>query len=97
MGLDMSIRNARVKTTKLSSIISGHYFTRGYKDAKAGNGFDSDYDKMNGPDQWSYERGRQFFFATGGLIPTKCGKGNKRVNHDAIIAYSKLHSNNILR
>jgi hypothetical protein len=95
--------NVSTTPTTFKAIIQNHFFTRGYKDVMAGKGFDPEYEtwpyrreaKFRHA-QWSYERGRQFAAATQGKIPTKCGRGNKEVNWDAIVAFRDLYRENAI-
>ena len=57
-----------VRTTIIKNIIATQAFCIGYDDAKNGRGFDQSYDDFHEKAQFDYERGRQFFFVSGGRI-----------------------------
>lgn len=87
---------ATTRMVTIKSMLGSHYFTRGTKDYLAGKGFDKDYDKWDGSDQWRYERGRLFAAATGGSVPVKGGQGNKRVTYQAVDTYVALRKTNAI-
>lgn len=73
-----------VKKTSTKKMMSRPAFQLGIKDAEAGRGFDEKYEKFSTTDQWTYERGRQFYF-TVGKMRLKQGNG---ISRTALIAYN---------
>lgn len=76
---------AQVATGRNSirSIMARPTFLRGARDAAEGLGFCSDYDNFSTGEQWTYERGRLFYFDTG-VKSFRAGAGVKR---EAIALY----------
>lgn len=71
------------KGVSIRKIMARPTFLQGARDAANGLGFCSDYDDFSILDQWTYERGRQFYFATG-LKAFRAGTGVRR---EAIVLY----------
>ena len=80
----MAQTSVRIVTFK--SIIASQAFRVGYEDAKNGKGFNESYNDYHEKAQWNYERGRQFFVATRGVIPPYVDQklGRPAVAKDAI-------------
>ena len=76
----------------LKSVMSHPVFLQGVKDAMNGFGFYERYDAMPTSDQWSYERGRQFYFAAG-KMRIKQGRG---ISFDAVQTYKALRADNTI-
>lgn len=74
----------KTKRTTTKSILSRTMFAKGIRDALAGLGFDTGYEDLSDTAKWSYERGRQFYFATG---ITRVKQGRVVLSH-AIHAYN---------
>ena len=71
------------KSTSIRKIMARPTFLQGARDAAKGFGFCSEYDDFSTADQWSYERGRLFYFSSG-LKVFRAGAGVKR---EAIVLY----------
>ena len=63
-------------------------FEKGYRDAMNGVGFYENYEKISLGEQWSYERGRHFYFAVG-KVRLKQGNG---ISKTAIAAYKAVRA-----
>ena len=77
---------SQIKTKRVTTrqIMSRPMFTKGIQDALAGLGFDPGYEHLNDTAKWSYERGRQFYYATG-ISRVRQGRGLLR---KAVYAYN---------
>jgi hypothetical protein len=71
------------KGVSIRKIMARPTFLQGARDAANGLGFCSEYDDFSILDQWTYERGRLFYFATG-LKAFRAGTG---VTREAIVLY----------
>ena len=71
------------KGASIRKIMARPTFLQGARDAANGLGFCSEYDDFSVTEQWSYERGRQFYFATG-LKAFRAGAG---VKQEAVVLY----------
>ena len=78
---------ARTKGTTFKKVMSHPVFIEGYKDAMNGVGLYEKYDRLGEHQRFSYERGRQFFFATGKKMRIRQGKG---VDRDALSVFKWL-------
>ena len=76
------------RTVNLKTIMGRAAFQRGYTEAMCGTSFAKDYDDWHANEQWSYERGRLFFFGAG-KVRLKQGRG---VSSQAIEAYKALRN-----
>lgn len=76
------------KRVSLRKVMSQPAFLQGVKDAMSGVGFYERYETMPTSDQWSYERGRQFYFAAGKMRIMQ-GRG---VSRDAVETYKSLRA-----
>ena len=74
----------KTKRTTTKGIMARAMFTKGIQDARAGLRFDPGYEDFNTTAQWTYERGRQFYFATG-ITRVKQGRG---VRSHAVAEYN---------
>ena len=85
---------AQVKTrvVSLKTIMGRPAFERGYLDAMCGAKFAKDYDDLTANEQWSYERGRLFFFGAG-KVRLKQGRG---VSSQAIQVYKALRDSKVI-
>jgi hypothetical protein len=85
---------AQVPTKIISAktLMSRPIFQRGYTEAMYGTKFAADYDDWPASLQWTYERGRQFYFAAG-RVRLKQGRG---VSSQAIEAYRTLRNENVI-
>jgi hypothetical protein len=81
------------KAIPLKKILVRPAFQLGMKDAEAGRGFNEKYESFTTGDQWTYERGRQFYF-TAGRMRIRQGKG---VSRQAIAAYKELRATGFIR
>ena len=80
------------KRVNIRKVMSRPAFLPGVKDAMNGFGFYERYDAMPTSDQWSYERGRQFYFAAG-KMRIKQGRG---ISFDAVQTYKALRADNTI-
>jgi hypothetical protein len=80
------------KVVSLKKIMGRPAFERGYLDAMCGTSFAKDYDDWHANEQWSYERGRLFFFGAG-KVRLKQGRG---VSSQAIEAYKALRNDKVI-
>lgn len=80
------------KVVNLKTIMGRPIFERGYLDAMCGAKFAKDYDDWSAAKQWSYERGRLFFFGAG-KVRLKQGRG---VSGQAIEAYKALRNDKVI-
>jgi hypothetical protein len=71
------------KGVSIRKIMARPTFLQGARDAANGLGFCSEYDDFSTAEQWSYERGRLFYFATG-LKAFRAGAG---VRQEAVVLY----------
>ena len=81
------------KAIPMKKLLALPSFLMGMKDAESGVGFNAIYESWSIIDQWTYERGRQFYF-TAGKIRVRQGKG---VSRQAIAAYKELRSAGFIR
>jgi len=79
-------------TVSLKTIMGRPAFVRGYNEAMTGAKFAKDYDNWPSNEQWSYERGRLFYFGAG-RMRLKQGRG---VSRQAIDTYVMLRENNTI-
>ena len=79
-------------SVSLKTIMSRPTFVRGYNEAMVGAKFSKDYDNWTTNEQWSYERGRLFYFGAG-RVRLKQGRG---VSRQAIETYMALRDNNTI-
>ena len=80
------------KRTPIKKVLARTEFVQGYKDAMTGVGFYEKYEQMTSSEQWTYERGRQFFFAAG---PMRIRQG-RGVTREAIQMYRDLRNENVV-
>lgn len=80
------------KVVNLKTIMSRPIFQRGYLDAMNGAKFDEDYDNWSAATQWSYERGRLFYFGAG-KMRLKQGRG---LSNQAIETYKALRESKVI-
>jgi hypothetical protein len=80
------------KVVNLKTIMGRPMFERGYLDAMCGAKFAKDYDDWSANQQWSYERGRLFFYGAG-KVRLKQGRG---VSSQAIQVYKSLRDSNVI-
>ena len=80
------------KVVSLKKIMGRPAFERGYLDAMCGAKFNKDYDDWSANEQWSYERGRLFFYGAG-KVRLKQGRG---VSSQAIQVYKALRDSKVI-
>lgn len=80
------------KRVSLKSVMAHPVFLQGFRDAMNGLGFYERYEKLPVNQQWSYERGRLFYFAAG-KMRIKQGRG---VSRDAMETYTMLRADNYI-
>ena len=80
------------KRVNIRKVMSHPVFLQGVKDAMNGVGFYERYDTLPENHQWSYERGRQFYFAVG-KMRIKQGRG---ISFDAVQTYKALRADNTI-
>jgi len=80
------------RVVNLKTIMGRPAFVRGYNEAMCGSKFAKDYDNWPSNEQWSYERGRLFYFGAG-RMRLKQGRG---VSRQAIDTYIMLRENNTI-
>lgn len=80
------------RVVNIRTIMGRPTFVRGYNEAMCGAKFAKDYDDLTANEQWSYERGRLFFFGAG-KIRLKQGRG---VSSQAIQIYKALRDSKVI-
>ena len=75
--------------TVIRAIMAHPIFLQGARDAANGFGFCSDYDNFSTREQWTYERGRLFYFDTG----VKSFRAGAGVKPKAIALYKSGRAN----
>jgi len=78
------------KRVNVKSVIGHPVFLQGFHDAMNGIGFYERYETLPTNQQWSYERGRQFYFAAG----KKRIKQGRGVSREAIKMFVELRTDN---
>ena len=82
----------KTRTVNLKTIMGRPAFQRGYTEAMCGTSFARDYDNWSSNEQWSYERGRLFFFGAG-KVRLKQGRG---VSSQAMQVYKALRDSKVI-
>src|ERR1700751_179464 len=72
--------------TTIRQIMSHPLFEIGVRDARAGRPFNKNYDRWNGDEQWSYDRGRQWGVAVPRSVPLK---RDGRITNEAVVWYAR--------
>ena len=80
------------RVVNIKTIMGRPMFVRGYNEAMTGAKFAKDYDDWSAAEQWSYERGRLFFFGAG-KVRLKQGRG---VSSQAIQVYKALRDSKVI-
>lgn len=81
---------AQIKTrmVRISDIIGHPAFALGFFEAKAGQGFSRNYEKLDTRGQWQYERGRILAI----VAPQVRLKAGGKITTEAISAYARAHT-----